>query len=413
MRITNSGTKARYARVVGAASLLVMASALSACGSDGDSGSSDGAVVVQLIGPFTGSNGAYDPWKSAVIGAVDAINKNGDAGDHKIKLEICDAQQSANTQAACGSKTVRNKAVAALTMGSNEQAYLPYLEKAGIPTFGFMVDAKMYTSPVSYSTASAGAAAVQGVLGLAKREGCEKLVLLRADPQPPAAVAAYAENWKNAAKTIGIDTEIVQAQPGAADMSSFAAKAVGIGSDCMDVVGYGADEVSLIKAVVQADPDEKIKLYTTPSLVSPDTVASLGKILDRITGVSFVWDTSEASQAAHPGIKKFAEEIAEFAPKPNQLDNNSEVMWSQAHAIAEAISKVDGAVTAKKVKEALDAMSDYDPGTGPKVSFSAEGTDPVPSRMFAPYGVPVKWVDGKAITEGDFFNLYTGETVAG
>lgn len=210
-RLPSSLPARRWRRAVGLVAAGASAVVLAGCG--GGTTASVGAgseVLVQVIAPLTGSNGAYEPWVNAVKGTVEAINASGAAGDRKIKLDICDAQQNANTAAACGSKTVRNGAVAALTMLSNEQAYLPFLEKERIPALGFMVDPTMFTSPISYSTASAGAAGVQGVFGLAKSQGCRELVLLRADPQPAAAVAAYADNWRKAAATVGIPTEIVQ-----------------------------------------------------------------------------------------------------------------------------------------------------------------------------------------------------------
>jgi hypothetical protein len=49
---------------------------------------------------------------------------------------------------------------------------------------------------------------------------------------------------------------------------------------------------------------------------------------------------------------------------------------------------------------------------GPPVSFSKENPVEGANRLFAPYAIQVKYVDGEPVAVGDFFNFYTGESVS-
>lgn len=399
--------------VVGIAAVSLTAGALAGC-SGASSKSDDGTVTVALIAPLTGAKGVYDPFKNAVVAAVDAINAEGGAGGHKIKLSICDAQESANTASACGVRAVQEKAVAAITMVAGETPYEPYLRKAGIPTLGLMVDPIMRTSEISYSTGTPGGASNYGVIALAKREGCKQLVYVRADPAAPAQAERFQEDFVDQAESVGLPASFVSAAPGSADMSPYIARALATGTDCMMVGAYGADAVPLLTEAVDADPDERVKLYTCSCFLTAVVAESLGAdITDRFEGVDFTWSSSEAAQSEHPGIARFISELKKFAPEPFVLDSgNSKVAWSELHAVAAAIANVKGEVTAGSVASQLDKFHDYDPGIGPAVSFDTTPGDPVPPRVFAPYGIEVKWTNGVPETVGSFFNYYTGELLA-
>jgi ABC-type branched-subunit amino acid transport system substrate-binding protein len=351
---------------------------------------------------------------NAAEATVEAINKSGAAGDKTVNLKICDTKQNANTLAACGTQAVQDDAVAVVSLSTSEAPYEAQLQQAGIPDFGFMLDPVMLTSPIAYSVVDAGSASDIGILALAKKDSCSRIVEVRADPEPPASVQASVNTFLTAAQNVvKIPANVVLAEPGTPDMSPYIAKAVSYGGNCLYVVGFGSDFVALMKAVEQTDPSHKLRILTAPSLVSPGAIDSLGlAFTDRLQGVQFAWDTSAASQKAHPGVKEFVDTMKEYAHSPYQLDDNSEAMWGDLNLIAHVVSQVHGKVSAASVAGQLNKVHDYDPGVGPVVSFDTRPQAPVPPRRFAPYSIAVEWVGGVLKTTGEFFNVYTGKTVS-
>jgi hypothetical protein len=294
-------------------------------------------------------------------------------------------------------------------MVSDETPFIKYLEDGKIPTISFQVSSLMQTSPVSYAFVNAGGSVIQGLFGLVKRLDCKKVTLLRADPEPAAGVKLYQDEFLSAAKVVGVKAAAVQATPGTLDMSPYVARALSGGTDCLMVEGFGADEVNLMTAAKQAISGTKVQLMTGPSFLPPATVKSLGSILNGVVGVNYVWPSNEA--AGHPGVQQFISQNEKYAPKPNDLTNNSELAWAMARLALTGISKVKGPVIAASITSALNSLGEYNPGISPPVNFSVRPSPPLPSRMFGPYAIEEKWVNGVGVTVGGFFNEYTGAEV--
>lgn len=396
------------------ASVATIGVLAAACGGSSSGGSSDTGggstsssssdVPILLVAPLTGSNGAYTPWVNAVKGAFAAINANGGAGGHQIDLSVCDAGENANTELACGKEAVSKHVDGMITMMDLMDPLTQFTDPAGIPRFGFMVAQADWTDKLSYSVAFP----TGGSAPFAKKEGCKKVVLVREDPGEPAERAQYIDSFSKGMKAQGITSTAVQVPADVSSGATYIDKALGEHPDCIDVQGFGAPMVSLMKAAGQLIPDS-VKILSAPAFLPADTIASLGDILKRVLVADFAWPIS--SIADHPGLQTFKDEIEKYAPKPNALDNNSEDMWSNAHALADAIAMVQGDVTAAKVVAALNTFHDYDTKIGPPVSFDTVPTAPAPPRIFAPYAIGENYVNGERHAVTNFFNIYSGADV--
>ncbi len=412
----------RWNRGLGALAAVIAVLALAACGSSSSNNSSGSAgsgssasgskftgapLNIALLAQLTGANGAYDPWNNAAIAAINAVNAKGGVNGHKLVAKVCDLGTSANTAQACGRQAVAEHAVGAVLNTVAPENVEPFLRQAQIPTFDYLCTPVMLTSPISYSVTAPCPATVTGLAALGKRIGCHKMSLIRAIAgESPADSKAFGEGFLSDAKRLGLPASYVLGQAGAADMSPFVAKALSGGTDCLFLTGFGNDIIAEIKAAAQADPSGKVKIMLSPSLITPAGAKSLGNTINRVIGTTFTWQPSDA--AKHPGVQQFINEIHKYAPTPNDLTSNSMDRWAATHAIIAAIKDVQGEVTAPKVKAAFDKMSHYDPGIGPPVNFTKPNPVKTAPRVFAPYAIETKFVNGKLFSVGNFFNIYTG-----
>lgn len=387
-------------------------STVAASGSTSDKTVAKGSDVnIGVYSTLSGAGGAFDPWQNAVLAAINAVNAKGGANGHKLVAKKCDMGTSANSEQKCGRAALNDNVVGIISSSESESGILPFVQKGKIPTFTFLCDRAFYTSPYSYSvTSPCPAAIVAGMVGLGKKLSCKKFAMIRTNQTlNPAQEAAFAKDYLATAKKVGINAMFILGQPGAADMSPYISRALSAHADCIFMTGFGADIVALLKAADQATPDKKVKLMTTPALITPDAIKSLGAILDRVYSVSFTWTMKNAPQ--HPCLNQFSKELKQYGPSPTAQDNNSMDRWADTHALITAIAKVKGAVTAASVKAELDKFHNYNPCVGPPVSFDKPNTVPGNSRLFGPYAIQVKFVKGATEAVGGFFNFFTGKPV--
>jgi len=369
---------------------------------------SSSSVSVTVIAPLTGSAGVYIPWVDAIKGTVKAINAKGGANGHKIKLTVCDAGESNNTEQACGEKAVQDKSVGIIDMEAAVAPFTEFTDPHDIPRFGFIEDPLDGTDPLSFETADAGGSAVQGTVALAKHSGCTNLAWVREDPGSASAIALKEAAITASAKTLKLKVEITEVPTTATSVTSYVATALASNPDCMIGEGFGAPEVSLLEAEAQQAPSS-VQLFTIAALINPAAATSLGSVLNRVKTLSFSWPVSSA--ASQPGVRLFESVMKKYDPKPYQLDNNSQNMWANTMALAAAIGKVSGPVTAKKVYAELRTFKNYNTNIGPPVSFDVAMKAPVPPRIYAPYGIAEKFVNGTLVADGGFFNMFTGNSV--
>lgn len=381
-------------------------------GSSGSSTSTGGGtnsgapVPIMMVAPLTGANGVYQPWVDAVKGTVAAINAQGGAGGHQLALTVCDAGESANTELACGQQAVQQKDVGVINMMSATGPLGQYLDPAGIPRFGVMVDPTDKTDPLSFSVADAGGVSQQGTVALGAKLGCKSIVLVREDPGTAAEVAQTHNDFIAAGKVTGITADEIEMPPTATDASSYISKALSSHPDCLVVEGYGAPEVALMESASQmAGPS--VKLMTQASFLSATAIKSLGSIVDRVSVAVAAWPVSSAGSGNE--LDQFKSDITQYAPSPNALDSNSEIMWASTKALSKAISEVKGDVTAAKVVAALHTFVNYPTGINSTVSYGHDMSPPVPPRDFAPYFIQTKYVSGIPQAVGGFYNEYTGQ----
>jgi ABC-type branched-subunit amino acid transport system substrate-binding protein len=336
---------------------------------------------------------------------VAADNATGAAGSHKLKLIICDTGVNANTIQACGRQAVQDKVAGAVNYSSDVAPMEPFFRMAGIPVMDILTDPVMLKSPISYDVADPGEIAQYGQVAVAKRLGCKNLVLARAYPLPPAAETAFVDAFEKAAKSQGLKTGAVSPPPGTPDMSSYIATAMRLHPDCMTIEALGADFVSLAKAAYAADPS--LKILTNIGYIEPSTITSLGAEASKLYALS----SSYPASTNKPAVKQFSAVIKKYSPQPTSLDANSAISYAGVNALAAAIKRINGPVTAAAVVKSLHSMGTFDPQIMPSVNFAKPVSSPSGTRVFAPYAIVTRFVKGVATAQGGFFNIYNSSSV--
>jgi ABC-type branched-subunit amino acid transport system substrate-binding protein len=389
------------------ASIAALGGTASASQRKGSAASS--SVTVEIIAPLTGAGGAYQPWVNAAVAGVKADNAT--RGNHvQISYKVCDSGESATSEEACGREAIADHVVGVVNMASVATGLEPFLKSGHIPDFDFLVDPTMYTNPISYSIAPLGAGTDLGVAALAKKSGCKKIGIIRADPGGPSAAAAYLKDFAQDTKRVGIASAGISVTPGTPAYAPYVSRLLSENVDCVYPSGFGSDFIGMVQSIYQANPE--MKIYTSPGYVTPQAISSLGSAMNNVAGADFDWTTSTASQAAHPGIKQFVTALNKYAPKPLELSSATTIAWADMRALITGIWKVKGAVTGAGVIKELNTFKNYNPGVSPDVSFNKE--DPIPgySRIFSPYIIEVKWTKAGARYDiGNFLNFFTGKTI--
>jgi ABC-type branched-subunit amino acid transport system substrate-binding protein len=366
------------------------------------------SATVEIIAPLTGVGGAYQPWVDAAQAAVRAENAHPSGNRAQINLKICDAGESSNTEEACAREAVADKVAGTVDMSNTESGIEPILKQGHIADVSFMADPITYTSPVAYSTTALGMVAFLGLDSVAKSVGCHKYMILDADPGSPAVVQALINNFEAQVKRFHMQTGGIEIQPGTPDMSPYIQRALSDGADCVFPNGFGADEVAMLQAGAQGS--KTLKLLTVPGLLTQQTITSLGPIMNRVIGDDFAWPISSAAQ--HPGLRTFESQLNKYAPSPHDTSDASIASWADARALISAIWQVQGAITSKKVIQQLNTFTNYSTGIGPALTFSKPNPVKGYPRVFTPYVIRVKWVNGVEESVGKFYNFFTGKTVA-
>lgn len=369
-----------------------------------------GTYNIGLIADLSGNGGADLPFEQAIVASVKAVNARAPVHGRTFNLITCDSQTNDNADAACGQQMVSDHVVAVFDL-AGEAAALPYLQDAGIPDLNDGTQPQDWTTAVSFATNTLGLTATVGFIALAKDQGCQSIAAVSTIAATPAAAAAQENALSGAAKADGIAfKDYIDVPETAPDLAPYVAQAVGKGIGCIALEGLGAQEVSMLNAMVTEPSD--IKVITGISFLSaPGEAASVGPIAAEL-GSRLIVLTATENVADPPNslVKLWVSDQDAYGPKPPDLGSSvSQTFWAEVQLLDKVAAQVYPDVTASTVLNALGQVSDFWPGVSPPVSFDKPVPNAFGPRVFAVWIAPAKYVNGVSFPRtGPFVNMLTG-----
>jgi ABC-type branched-subunit amino acid transport system substrate-binding protein len=393
---------------------------VSACGSTSpkstssgsSTSSSTGSYSLGFISDLSGNGGADLPYEQATVGSVKAVNARGGIRGHQLKLIICDSQTNDNADAACGQQLVSDHVFAVIDDAA-EPAALPYFQSAGIPDLNIGGLIQEWTSPVSFAINNLGLTSSVGFTALAKQEKCKSFAAVSSNATSPAVANAQENGLAGEAKHEGIDfKDYIDVPSNTPDMSSYVAQAVSKGIDCIALEGSGAQEISMLKAMLSEPAN--IKVVTGISFLSAPgeaqsiapIAAQLGKRLIVLTATEDITDTSNSL------VQQWVRDQTKYGQKPLDLGSSvSQTLWGELQLLVKAGNAIYPKVTASATLNYLNHVSNFWPGVFPPVSFDKAVPNRFGPRVFAVWIAPTKYVNGISFPRtGPFVDLLTGAT---
>lgn len=381
-------------------------------GSSTSSTSAQATYGIGLIADLSGNGGLDLPFEQALVASVNAANARGPIHGHQLKLTVCDSQTNDNADAACGQQMVSSHVVAVFDI-AGEAAALPYLQAAGIPDLNYGALPQDWTSPVSFATNTLGLTSTVGFIALAKAQHCQSIAAVSTTAGTPAAAAAQQNALSGAAKLDGIAfKDYVDVPATAPDLAPYVAQAVAKGIDCIALEGLGAQEVSMLNAMLTESAN--IKIITGISFLSaPGEAASVKPIAAKL-GSRLIVLTATENVADPPNslVKQWVADQDSYGPKPPDLGSSvAQTLWAELQLVDKVANQVYPNVSASAVLRGLGQVSDFWPGVSPPVSFDKPVPNAFGPRVFAVWIAPTKYVNGVSFPRtGPFVNLLTGAT---
>jgi hypothetical protein len=415
-RAARTRIKYRIPAALAVAALAVGCASSSASSSGsasaGSGTSASGTYSIGLIADLSGNGGIDLPFEQAIVGSVNAANAREPVHGHMFKLIVCDSQTNDNADAACGQQMVSDHVVAVFDL-AGETAALPYLQSAGIPDLNDGLEPQDWTSPVSFATNTLGLTATVGFIALAKDQHCQSIAAVSTIAGTPAAAAAQQNALSGAAKADGIAfKDYINVPATAPDLAPYVAQAVGKGIDCIALEGLGAQEISMLNAMLTEPAN--IKVITGISFLSaPGEATSIEPIAAKL-GSRLIVLTATENVADPPNslVKQWVSDQDSYGPKPPDLGSSvSQTFWAEQQLLTQVANEVYPNVTASTVLRALDNVSDFWPGVSPPVSFDKPVPNAFGPRVFAVWIAPTKYMNGVSFPRtGPFVNMLTGVT---
>jgi branched-chain amino acid transport system substrate-binding protein len=326
---------------------LAVAVAVTACGSSGtkaNSGSSSNGSAATgtpiKIGALVGAQGlGLQNLDKSVNAAASYFNAKGGIHGHPIEIVTCDDTGTPESETACANKFVSEKVSAAVARyATNETAFLPALEAAGIP----FVPNVALTGVGQKSTVvfANSAAALQGLaLGAVygKERGLNSSALILLGTSSASAVLAGVKPFYEKA---GVKFTSQLVAPGTADLTAAVTSAIADQPASLSIFASAAVCTAALKAAQTLG--YKGQIFSGGTCNSPEVFQQAGSAVEgAITIANGLLNTqSEADQ------KSYLDAMAKYAPGTNAKQEPLPMLFTQ---VAETVA----------VLNTLPATSDF------------------------------------------------------
>ena len=399
--------------------ILIAATALLALSWGAASGASSAAkgksIPVLLLGTWSlpGGGGLPDV-RDSMIAAIDAVNASGGVKGHPLSPVICDDQGNPNNDATCTEQAISDGVVVSLgaepgTVSTAE----PLLKNAGVANLGnALTDPLSMTSPVFFSTTGGPTAVFIGMPEAFAAQGLKKVSFIYPGDLGAASasiLASVQQGVKQANLTL---VETVGVPDATADFAPAVATALGGGSQGIMTYFNGLSQVTLLKAIRQANPSIPAEAGTFALL--PSYLKALGSLGNGITVVG----TGEQPTSNLAIAKQYRAEMKKYFPSKGVGETTDQGFadWIAVHqfqTIADKLNKVTRATVLAAFKH-LNAYNSggYLPPVNMTKTCTVCGAYP---RMFAPLVTYLTIKNGVIVADkaNQFHNIFTGAVVNG
>lgn len=350
-------TKRRLLGVVIAVSALAVATA---CGSSsgatvnstGSSGSS--TITIGGAGPIQSSVLSQPERLAAEQAAISTINAAGGVNGHKLKLDWCDTQNTANGEFTCMRQLAGENVAAIVDPGlivDQSGRGLKFATAAGVPIIG-----GQGLTPIEFSTVGSFpmSSGIPGwsygqVVSLIKA-GSKKIALWGTNDPGSQYILSFTQQ---ALKSAGITpVRYVQTDPNAdPTFAEGAAEVIAGGIDGVifdSSPTYGDKAIQALRSAGYTGPVASITGVYTPQMTQ-----ALGAQANNLYLTSQVALSTDAS---NPGVSAFLAAMKKYQPSA-PVDETAMTAWSAVQLFAQVAKTISGGVTSKSVMTAMNDIS--------------------------------------------------------
>jgi ABC-type branched-subunit amino acid transport system substrate-binding protein len=388
---------------LGAAVLLAGSVALTACGSDDDSGSSgsggDGgdAVKIMLIYDETGPGASPELVDGATAG-VDEVNANGGVNGNDIELLTCETGNDPNKADNCSREAVKEGVVAVVGELTLQKGHEEILRNEKIPIVGAVTSGSDLTEPAQFPITGSTAIEIPGLANAFADAGATKISLARIQVDGGEAFAGFANGGlKNRGLEINNDVPI---PTGAPDMAPYVEQVLAGGTDAIMSILPGSDSTAFVKELKKIAPDVPVALIGTQK---EKVVDALGADSEGLMESMFFLPPSYENEATKAYVQAMSD--AGF----DETRGFRLHAYTAVQVFAKVASGVEGKLDHQSMWDALSKSEGVDVGLTPPLQWTEGGVGGL-DRVFTSCSFIVTIQDGKEVGVNDTFkDAYTGE----
>jgi branched-chain amino acid transport system substrate-binding protein len=340
---------------------------------------------------------------AAAKAAAKAVNDGGAVGGKPIEIVSCDDKFTPQGAGDCARQAVAQNVTAVVgAVSAFGDAYMPILEKAGIPVVASLPNsAAETTSPLSYPITSS-ALVLTAAAAVAKAKGAKSIAYL--GPNVPA-YSGLIQLTKGLLQGVGVQLKgSTTYNPTATDYTQYAATAYGSGANAVFPVLTAAGTLPAFVNAVEGGGYSFDKTFTVLAGSTFTPSALDGQLKGKLNGVYVINSGQTPTDTSLPGIKTFHDEVAASGEKV-EFDDSALEAWVGVHVIADLLGKSTEPITSATLVAAMKAAGPINfPGWTP-FDWSKPALPAPLSTSFPRYFNATTWVskivDNKLVAATD------------
>lgn len=392
--------------------LTLAASVLGACSSGSDDASSSSGDDAKLAAKPVGPKPKGDPIKIMIVAVknnpvltqeqqlaaaqarVDSVNAGGGLGGRPLELIACDSNLDPNQEQACIEKAV-DEDVSAVVGSTILFSDLSTLEENKIPLLANQgLSPSELNSSVGYSFAN-NVAWYSGIAATVVKDGLKKVAVTYVDTD----AGKFANSFVEAGlKKGGVETTTLYAHAATSpDRATDALTLTKGDPEAIIATGTAEGVIPIMQAIRQSGYTKPI--YTIAPDVNPKGIEALGAAGD---GIKVIGRGRFLSDTANEKVNEYLSDMANFAPKGTEQDENGLLGWSGVDTFATVMKDAtsfkgtDVIAALAKITTPIEAG-----GFGPFVG-AGEGCVEAFPRVLNSSFIVGTLNDGEVTADGDF-----------
>lgn len=373
---------------------VVLATALTACGTQAGEGDAGGPIKLGAWLPLSGPQASGGlPQEAGTQAFFDQLNEAGGIHGRPVEWTPVDNAFDPQQTIQVARQLVSRDRVVAI-VGANgtatTEATFPFvLEQNDIPIFGTYGGSTAWYDPPRdglFGSQTLYENQARAAAQWALDEGAKKVTIIRNDPAAFVNVGAVATTELEKA---GAEVSTVEVKLGTTDYSPFVSQIRSAAPDAVLTILPIQEAAAYLNEM--ALQGVKIPSYGYSPTVGNSLLDLAGANAEGFRAVSLTLPPT----ADNPEVEEYRQALAKYKPG-ERPDFYSLATYGSAKAFAQVLANIDGEITSKSVTDAIVTSGTLDTGVMPPLTFSADehlGTDSV---------VRVEVEGGKFVPIGDF-----------